>query len=81
MKTIFAKPVVTKRVVRFSPGNQVLYGQDFHTARGVPSGIDFTVEEIDDTHAVLSAPGYGGRPYGNGKIWISRYANEKKETK
>jgi len=57
--------------LQFKEGNNVLYSQDFKRYRGVPSNVTFTVEERIDCITVLSAPGYGGNPYGNGKIYIS----------
>lgn len=59
--------------VRFKEGNSIPYGQDMGIHKGVPSGIDFDVRlENDGNGAVLRAPGYGGKPYGNGAIYLSR---------
>lgn len=66
-----------KRTIKFKLGNKIAYGQDFNYWHGLPSNIEFTVEEIDENHAVLKGPGYGGKPYGNGKIYIYRSMNTK----
>ena len=60
------------RKIRFKCGNKVLYYQDMSYWRGLPSNVEFTIDRIDDNSAVLSAPGYGGDPYGNGRVYISR---------
>lgn len=52
--------------------NRILYFQDMNYFRGIPSGVEFTIETIDEKSARLSAPNYGGKPYGNGKIFIPR---------
>lgn len=52
--------------------NNILYMQDFSYYRGVPHGVEFTIEYITRDRVVLSAPGYGGKPYGNGKLYINR---------
>jgi len=58
--------------IRFPDGNRILYGQDFSYHRGLPSDIDFEIVEYDENRAILKGPGYGGLPYGNGRISISR---------
>jgi hypothetical protein len=58
--------------MKFPPNNKIRYGQDFRFFMGVPSDVDFTVEFIgkDKSLARLTAPGYGGKPYGNGAIYL-----------
>jgi hypothetical protein len=64
------------KTVKFQPGNQIIYRQDFSGFIGVPSDVTFTVTAIDKNRAILQAPGYGGIPYGNGHIIVFRSMNE-----
>jgi len=58
----------------FAEGNKIGFGQDFSFSEGVPANIEFEeIEEIKSNGMVkLSAPGYGGQPYGNGSIYVKR---------
>jgi hypothetical protein len=51
----------------FSANNQCVYAHDMNFHRGIPSGIVFDVIAAEGA-IVLSASGYGGTPYGQGKI-------------
>lgn len=55
-------------------GNTIKYYQDFADWEGVPIGVVFTVDKpgffCGDNTIWLKAPGYGGEPYGNGKIGV-----------
>ena len=51
----------------FSANNQCCYAHDMNFHRGIPSGIVFDVIAAGSA-IILSAPGYGGTPYGGGKI-------------
>lgn len=55
---------------RFETDNNVLYFQDFSYYRGLPSGVEFECTETSPGTWQLVAPGYGGKPYGNGKILV-----------
>jgi hypothetical protein len=60
-------------MVRFEPGNNVVYGQDFSVRQGIDHTIIFRVEDFrksDDGGVWLVAPGFGGNPYGNGRIIV-----------
>ena len=59
-------------MVMFPKGNNIAYGQDFGYHKGVPSGIDFKVGSGCGDSVSLTAKGYGGKPYGNGSIFISK---------
>ena len=61
----------------FLDGNEIPYGQDFAQWRGVDSNVVFTqcldnpiFKKKEDVW--LRAPGYGGEPYGNGRIVIRK---------
>lgn len=64
--------------IKFSPGNKIVYGQDFSSRVGVPTDITFTVERLYDDIVRLTAYGYGiisksdRKSYGNGAIYINR---------
>lgn len=53
--------------------NDFPYFQDFRFPRGIPAGVEFEAEYTrkDRTRIRLTAPGYGGKPYGNGAIYVS----------
>ncbi|GEM_PF-3254689 len=64
----------------FRKDNRILYGQDFRFFRGIPSGVDFAVEEERSGIFVLTAHGYGlrrksylqaGDAYGCGSLYVS----------
>ena len=55
--------------VTFAPNNRLVYAQDFQFWRGIPAGVTFTVEDRD-AWCRLTAPGYGGEPYGNGALLV-----------
>ena len=50
--------------------NAIPYGQDMQFYTGVPAHIRFAVTRINDERYKLTAPGYGGEPYGNGAIYV-----------
>lgn len=56
--------------IRFPKGNKILYGQDFAIWCGVPHDVEFEVVKVCDSYMVLKGPGYGGKPYGNGRIYV-----------
>ena len=57
--------------IKFPDDNDIVFGQDHAWWVGVPSNLTFEVDEIwKDGKVWLSAPGYGGEPYGNGKILV-----------
>ena len=62
--------------MKFRSGNKIKYSQDFSQWVGIPSGIEFDVEIPYPGQARLKAPGYGGRPYGNGVIIVHRSMNK-----
>ena len=62
--------------MKFRSGNKIKYSQDFQQLVGVPSGIEFDVEIQYPNQAILKAPCYGGKPYGNGIIIIHRSMNK-----
>jgi hypothetical protein len=51
----------------------IAYAQDFQFGkRGLPGRVWFTVESVEaNGQCRLTAPGYGGRPYGNGAIYVN----------
>ena len=63
--------------MKFTEGNKVIFSQDFRIWEGLPSDVDFEVHPIGQNSVKLVAPGYGGKPYGNGAIYVSRGMNEK----
>lgn len=56
--------------IKFPKGNRIIYWQDFAPHYGVPHDVEFEIEKVYDTYMVLKGPGYGGKPYGNGKIYV-----------
>ena len=56
--------------IRFPENNRILYGQDFTIKCGVPHDVEFKVVRVDSSYMVLEGPGYGGKPYGNGRIYV-----------
>lgn len=80
--------------VQFDEGNSLVYyraccfvwnhlkalsRQDLGWHRGVPHDVVFVVDEIiTDWSVKLVGPGYGGEPYGNGKIIV--YFDQEQET-
>lgn len=58
-----------KMTIEFPP-NSIQYSQDFHACRGIPSGVEFTLEERGKNYRLV-APGYGdNNNYGNGAIYV-----------
>jgi hypothetical protein len=56
--------------VKFPVGNDIFYGQDLVYQKGVPSGVEFDVDE-HETYYVLTADGFGNfHNYGNGALYI-----------
>jgi len=60
--------------VRFGTNDArwIRYLHDMHlNKRGLPSNVWFTTGRVTQNGRVeLTAPGYGGRPYGNGSIYV-----------
>ena len=57
--------------ITFKPNN-IRYHQDFSAFFGVPYGIKFKAEYINDTRIKLRGPGYGLlSDYGNGSLYVS----------
>jgi hypothetical protein len=59
--------------LRFAPGNNILYEQDFRCWRGLPAGVTFTV--FDGLHDFVRLQGRGyGAPgaYGNGSLSVQK---------
>jgi hypothetical protein len=60
--------------MKFRSGNKIKYTQDRRYPRGIPSGVDFTVEPFRNDMWILTACGYGCREcpggdcYGNGSL-------------
>ena len=62
--------------LKFPKGNKISYGQDHGFWEGIPHNVEFVIESLlsiddDGVKLALSAPGYGGKPYGNGKIFVT----------
>jgi hypothetical protein len=51
--------------------NCIWYLQDFRVLRGIPVGIWFDCDDEGDYLRII-APGHGGKPYGNGAIFVSK---------
>lgn len=64
-----ASSIPAETRLRFKDGNRVRYFQDFSGWLGMPTEVTFTVAHSGD-RIRLTAPGYGGKPYGNGAIYI-----------
>lgn len=58
------------KTLTFKEGNGILYGQDFKYRWGIPSGTEFEVDKIERESCWLKASGYGGKPYGDGRLWV-----------
>lgn len=59
--------------IKFKKDNKIIYGQDFHCSRGIPSDIEFTVEKFTNDKIILKAKGYGDLEsgnYGNGSLSV-----------
>ncbi len=57
--------------MKFPENNKILYSQDFSIFESVPSDVDFSVEPLGNDKVMLTAPNYGGKPYGNGRLYLS----------
>lgn len=56
---------------RVNKKNKIHFMQDFQGWEGLPVGVVFDVEPgTNDNSYWIKAPGYGAKPYGNGKILI-----------
>ena len=51
--------------------NDIAYEQDFRFWRGIPASVVFTFEDRG-MYWRLSAPGYGGEPYGDGGLLVNK---------
>ena len=56
--------------MKFPKENKIMFFQDFTFYTGVPSGVNFKCEIINRDTLQLTAPEYGGKPYGNGFLLI-----------
>ena len=58
--------------MRFRPSNRIRYGQDFGQFSGIPSGVNFSVEEFCEPGMfILKGPGYGEPGnYGSGALYV-----------
>ncbi len=56
--------------ISFPKDNKIVYGQDFAIRCGVPHDVEFEVVKVTGSYMVLEGPGYGGTPYGNGRIYV-----------
>jgi len=67
--------------MQFSKGNKICYGQDFRFFRGLPSGVDFTVESRDGGKWFeLRAPGYGATgAYGCGSLFVRNLTRRQRQ--
>ncbi len=48
------------------------YVQDMKRRNGSFTGITFKLDDIGESRIRLTAPGYGGEPYGSGAIYVGR---------
>lgn len=67
--------------MKFRKGNKIAFCQDFAVWEGLPNGVDFEVSPVGKDSVKLVAPGYGGKPYGNGAIYVYRGINKKRANK
>lgn len=51
--------------------NDIDYFQDMRFLTGIPVYVDFRIEESEEDYK-LTAPKFGGKPYGNGAIFIKK---------
>jgi len=71
--------------MKFDENNKIRFGQDHQFHIGVPSEVDFKVENFTDGRFVLTAYGYGQLEphdqysYGNGKIYPYNLTEEQNE--
>jgi hypothetical protein len=68
-----------KSKIKFPANNDLPYRQDFAQWRGIPWDVEFEITFLnrERTAAKLTATGYGGNPYGNGALYISKDSFEK----
>ena len=55
--------------IKLPKDNNLSYGQDFSFWNGIPSEIEFEVEESDNYY-ILRGKGYGAKEYGNGALYL-----------
>lgn len=71
--------------MKFPEDNKIRFGQDFSFWEGIPSDVEFKVEQKIDEKYVLSAYGYGlqikgdSKAYGCGKLYVWGLTPEQKE--
>jgi hypothetical protein len=80
VKEPYNKPITEEALplgtqVSFEEDNNLIFGQDLSWWQNVPSDVTFTVdgymtEKSKITGVWLRASGYGGKPYGNGRILV-----------
>ena len=56
--------------MKFRVDNKYKYGQDHFQCVGIPAGVEFDVEYFSNKMFRLTSPGYGGKPYGNGQLYV-----------
>ena len=64
------------KTITFTGENAIPYYQDHGFYRGVPPGT-YTISEMKGDFAredvwILTAPGYGGKPYGSGSLYLRK---------
>jgi len=63
--------MMAKKTIKVTFGdNGIAYGQDHRFFIGIPRDINFETKVVNDTLIKLTAPEYGGKPYGNGTIYV-----------
>lgn len=67
--------------IKFPQNNKIGYTQDFGWHEGLPSDIEFEIcGDFGGSKLNLKAPEYGVEPYGNGKIALYFFEEEKIQT-
>ena len=61
--------------MKFPKGNTIAYMQDDEGDWGIPHDVEFKVTKVSKRRLVgggwqLRADGYGGDPYGNGRLFV-----------
>lgn len=56
--------------MRFPIDNNILYKDTNGIQLGVPYMVDFSFVQIENNDIILEGPGFGGSPYGLGRIRI-----------
>ena len=56
----------------FPNDNDIQYLQDFRVYTCLPDKVHFSVERLHRGGAKLTGKNYGGKPYGNGAIYLNK---------